>query len=760
MAMTTGATGRRPSVYILAVAVLMLGLTSGRLWAEGFVPVYHPELSVARAAGAIQIDGEIDDLGWHEASKATGFAEHNPGDQTQPDVDTEVLITYDDSHLYLAWVCYDDPGEVRASMCERDRIWSDDYVILCLDTFCEASVAYEIASNPYGIPGDLLFSSGSGEDMTYDLGFETAGRITDFGWVVEMAIPFAGLRFPDCHEQEWRMDFWRNRPRGSRYQYSWAAYDRDENCWPCQWGTVRGICGVQPGAGLEILPTVVAHQAGGLNDAAAFRNDKVEGDIGIGVAYDVSSELTMEVTVNPDFSQVESDEAQIDVNSTFALFYPEARPFFQEGSDLFKSHFEAVYTRSINDPLLAGKMTWRKNGTSVALLSARDEHSVIILPFEESGEFVENGKSYSNILRAKKDFGGQTHLGMVATDRRFDSGGSGSLMGVDGRVRLSKSNLLLFQALATHTKEVNSPALLDTSFIGMVFDDGKHTALLDGEDYWGHGWQVCLDRSTSNYEVGADYWERSPTFRAANGFEPSNNSRVASVWVSKTQRFEDSRTLDFININSDVGRKWNFDGVRKDEWVETNLTFKFRAAQTEIHSQYIYSNELFGGTQFDGIWLAHTCCSIQPSGVLSFGGNINYGHTIARHEVVMGEQISYGVWADIRPIDRVLMSFAYSGTKSDDVDTGERLYSQATLNSSLHIQIMRELSARLLVRYDDRRDTWDTDPLLAYRLNPLSIFYVGSTRHYRNLNAAEDGRDGWALTARQYFLKVQYLLQA
>jgi hypothetical protein len=409
---------------------------------------------------------------------------------------------------------------------------------------------------------------------------------------------------------------------------------------------------------------------------------------------------------------------------------------------------------------MAGKMTWRKGSNSVALLSARDEHSVIILPFEESSEFIENGKSYSNVLRAKKDFGRQTHLGLVATDRRFDSGGSGSLVGIDGRLRLSPSDMVLFQALATHTREVDNPALGDTSLKTTYFDGTKYTAVLDGESFWGRGWQVCLNRDTRNYEVGADYWERSPTFRADNGFEPSNNSRRANAWAGAIWRFEDSGILDNIYANSDLGRAWNFDGVKKDEWVRGNLTFKLRAAQTEVHSQYLYSNELFGGIQFDDIWVAHTCLHIQPNGALHCGGNINYGHTIARRELVMGKQTSYGLWADIRPVDRMLVELSYSRSKSDDLDTGERLFSQSVIWSRFSLQVLRELSARLVIQHNDRYNTWDVDPLITYRLNPLSVFYMGSTRDYRDLSLEEDGREGWTLTDRQYFLKLQYLLQS
>jgi hypothetical protein len=142
----------------------------------------HPHLETRLAQGEITIDGELDDAGWQGLTPAQNFAEHSPGDQTRPPVDTEVLVTYNDEFLYVAWVCYDDPAEVRATFTERDRIWNDDYVILALDTFASQGWAYEIAANPFGIQGDLLWSSNAGEDMTYDLIYYTSGRITDQGW--------------------------------------------------------------------------------------------------------------------------------------------------------------------------------------------------------------------------------------------------------------------------------------------------------------------------------------------------------------------------------------------------------------------------------------------------------------------------------------------------------------------------------------------------------------------------------------------------
>ncbi|MDD3642226.1 MAG: carbohydrate binding family 9 domain-containing protein, partial [Candidatus Krumholzibacteria bacterium] len=207
---------RAASVLFAALSVISIALSPADA-SDDWTPVYRPKMTLTRSAGTIRIDGVLDDPGWRGAARAGNFSEHNPGDQTRPEVDTEVLVTFDDEHLYVAWICYDDPAEVRASFCERDNIFSDDYVILTIDPYGEATFAYEIAANPYGIPGDLLYSSAYGEDISYDMIYESAGRVTEFGWVVEMAIPFRGLRFPGRNAQSWRMDFWRNRPRESRF---------------------------------------------------------------------------------------------------------------------------------------------------------------------------------------------------------------------------------------------------------------------------------------------------------------------------------------------------------------------------------------------------------------------------------------------------------------------------------------------------------------------------------------------------------------
>ena len=763
----------RSKRYCQVVNVLILSLVVLLLWmptttaGDDFTPVYNPTLEVSRAAGAIKIDGDLDDAGWRGAVRANNFAEHSPGDQTKPPVATEAFITYDDDYLYVSFVCYDDPNVIRASFCDRERLQADDNICLLIDTYGDAAWAYELNVNPYGIQADAIWSRNYGEDGSYDLVWESAGRITDNGYQIEMAVPFSSLRFPNKNKQTWKVDFWRNHPRDSRRQYSWAAYDRDDPCWPCQWGTVTGIENVQPGKGIEILPTVIGYQSGARDGDGNFDNDNPDGQISLGAKYAITSNITAEATYNPDFSQVEADAAQVDVNTTFALSYPERRPFFQEGSDLFRTWVPIVYTRSINDPDFAGKLTLRANRTSVAYLVARDENTPIILPFEESGVCLPAGKSTSNVIRARQGLGEDTHIGLLLTDRRIDGGGSGTLLSVDGELKLSKHFRLQYQAIGNHTEEpvdetlnADISELIDDGQIDSTFDGGLHTAALDGESYTGHMYMVNLEQQARHLEFDISYTERSPTYRADNGFEPRNNQRLTQLSAGYTF-YSESDLLEWVTPQFDLGSAWNFDGKKKDEWLFANLSIRLKTAQTYIHTQYMRSAENFGGVQFDDIWGTHICFQVRPGELLAFGGAVNYGHRIARRKLAMGMETTLFGWADLKPIDRLLIENWFDYTKSDELNSGQEIFEGYIARTRLNYQFTRELSLRLVVQYDDFYETWDIDPLITFRLSPFSVFYLGSTFGYDTFEEMEpDGiRRSTRLASRQFYMKLQYLFQ-
>ncbi len=741
---------------LIAAGLAWAGADAARRNDDGFEPNWNPTLAATPARGPIDIDGRLGDPGWAQAARVGNFSEHEPGDQVKPPVDTEAWITYDRDRLYVAFLCHDDPRSIRATRCERDNIWQDDVVVFCLDTYGTGAWAYEIACNPFGVQGDILFTAGHGEDTTYDLVYESAGSITEQGYVVEMAIPFTSLRFPDNPEQTWRMDFWRNHPRAVRGQYSWVAYSRDLPCWACQWGTVTGVTGVRPGQGIELLPAFVSSQTGRRDLSGRFENGDILGEPSLGAKFSPSSSVAAEATVNPDFSQVESDAAQIDVNTTFALSYPEKRPFFLEGSDLFSSYFRVVYTRAINDPLFAAKLVGRPGRTQFGILTARDERTPIIMPFSERSGFVDAGPSVSTLARARRELGTRSHLGVIATDRRYDGGGSGTLAGIDGRVGFAGPYEAFAQALVTRTIEPDDTSLTQR-LDGVTFSDGRHTAAFDGESYWGDGLLVGLSRDGRSLDWSLLLVQRSPTYRADCGFQERNDQRYGNLQAG--WQFYEPGPFVSLRPMVEAQRMWDYAGTRKDEYMSLNLEGSLPRGQTHFHANYLRSSELFGGKEFRNIWGWHLCGSSVPFSWLEAGGNINYGHRIARGDMAMGRQWSGGVSLDLKPLDRLWLAGSLDWIRSRSLDSGDLLFDGYVARSRVSLQLSHALSTRLVIQYDDFARLWEVDPLVTLRLNPFSIFYAGSTRHYQEVALEEGSPSEWRLADRQYFLKLQYLFQ-
>jgi hypothetical protein len=755
---------------------ILICLLCGIIFATGasvkaeYKPIYHPTLVVPKTDEIIKIDGELDEPAWRLAGKADNFAEHYPGDQTEPPVETEAFITYNNDNLYVAFVCYDDPKIIRASFCDRERVHTDDNIALCIDTYGDAAWAYVLNVNPYGVQADALWSANVGEDGGYDMIWESAGKVTDSGYLIELAIPFSSMRFPDKEEQTWKIDFWRNHPRENRRQYSWAAYDRDDTCWPCKWGTVTGIKNVQSGKGIEFLPSVIAYQSGALtendNPNSPFENENPDGEFSLGASYAISSNITAEATFNPDFSQVESDAAQIDVNSTFALFYPEKRPFFQEGSDLFSTIFFAVYTRLINNPQLAGKMTGRINRTSFAYMIARDEDSPLILPAEESSDYFLLGKSTSNIFRIRQTFGEDSRIGFLITDRRFDDGASGTLLSFDGAFRLSPKNMLHWQIICSHTGELDDTSI--TPGLNDVYiNDDRYTAGFDGESFWGYATYTGITHNTRNISIDLSFLERSPTYRADNGFQAKNNQRSIRLYSNYTFYIENS-LFTRITPGLGLGTEKNFRGEKKEDFVNLELSGSLQAAQTHTHFRYQRSSERLSDIQFNRLWNLHFCFNSRVSELLAFGSAFEYGKRIARREnpPVFGKEFGIFPWIDIKPMDRLLIETWFNYVKSNHIDTDAELFEEFIPRMRVSLQITRGLSLRLVVQHRNRYiheeqtiNHWEIDPLVTYRLNPFSIFYIGSTHDYNKLIDEENSVRRWESTSRQFFMKLQYLFQ-
>lgn len=742
----------------LVLALLAAAQPLNAQQSEEFQPKDRPVLDVGRAPGPIEIDANLDDPGWVGAATATGFTEAFPNENVAPPVESEAWITYDDENLYLALIARDDPSGIRTSLQDRDQIFGDDFFGIMLDTYGDAAWAYEIFVNPSGVQGDLRFSTQSGEDVGFDLVYHAEAKITEDGYRIEMAIPFKSLRFPDRPEQEWRATFLRIRPRGSRAQYSWAAVRRGEQCLPCQFGTLRGIRGVEPGGALELLPAVVASHSAAIEDDddpdSGLDDGEFDGDVGLTARYADPSGVTLEGTINPDFSQVESDVAQIDVNTTFALFFPERRPFFQEGSDLFDSYFTLVYTRQINDPQVAAKSIFRRGRTALAWLGARDENSPLLLPFQERS-FVDLGEeSVSNILRARRTYGANSYVGATLTDRRFeDGGGSGTTVGVDGVHRFLDDYRFEYQLVGSHTAEPDVAG--PTASLGdLTFDDGKHTAVFDGESFDGLGSYVSLERSARTWVFDYDYWTSSPTFRADNGFESRNDFQRFSAF-NEVNWYPESSLVDQATADLRVSRTWTHDGGKKEGVVSPTVEFSL-IGQTFVEIGPEWSYERFRGVDFDDMFGWTVFARSNAFDRLTGGFFLQWGDGIARNLDVpaRGDRRFLEVFSTIKPIDRLRIEPSIQWSRLE-VD-GEEVFDGYIFRARTSFNLTRRLFGRVVLQYDEFDEAFDVEPLVTYRINPYTLFYVGSTTTFERF---DEPHDEFAETQRQFFAKVQYLFQ-
>jgi hypothetical protein len=751
------------------IPVIIFILAMGGLAKGTFQPIYNPTLEIIRANDRIQIDGDLSDAAWTNASRASNFVERSPGDMTEPEVETEAFITYDDNNLYVAFKCYDDPSTIRATMCQRDQFYGDDAVCLLLDTYGDAAWAYEFYVNPYGVQKDYLWSRVHGEDRGFDLVWESAARITDFGYQVEIAIPFESMRFPNTESQTWKMDFWRNRPRESNTQYSWAAYDRDEQCWPCQWGTVNGIKNVRPGKGFEILPTIVGHQTSQLSDfnnpQSPLNDGKFKQELSIGGKYSISSSMIAEGAYNPDFSQIESDAAQIDVNTTIALFYPERRPFFQEGSDIFRTIFNSFYTRTVNDPQFAVKLTGRTNRLNIGFLSALDENTPYIIPLDDRSIMVNSGKSYVNVLRVSRAFGHDHHLGIILTDRRFEddfsgNGGSGIIAAVDGDIRLSQNYSLVGQYLTSYTKEPVD-TILTAGLEDVRFDNDRYSAAFDGESFSGDAFIAQLRRRARNWNFTVDYNQVAPSYRTETGYDPWIDYRNFSVFTRYNFWIEDG-ILERITpwIYSD-GR-WYFDNVKRWDNYNFGLEGRLRLVQTYYQILFGTGSELWNGIEYDNLHTYEFDLASRLSDKLGYYIGYDRSKVVARWLNTKGNETEVYAEIDLKPIDRLTIEPNLSYSRSIDVNTGEELYSGYITRTRIQFQANRELSLRFVIQYNDFSEKWEFDPLFTYRISSFSVFYAGSTYDYDKFEinpSTPDRYTDWKVTSRQYFMKLQYMFR-
>jgi len=445
-------------LLLAALAAIPDAAIAGGSIAEGRGGDDSTPIQVPRIEATTVIDGVLDEPAWSQAALLRDFYEFLPVDGRASEDSTHVLVWYAPTGIHFGIRAYETHGAVRANLADRDKIGADDHILLILDTFDDRRQAIAIGVNPLGSQADGIcrdasrrvsnFGDGGAEpyriDLNPDYVFESKGRLTPFGYEVEIFIPFKSLRYQTEDVQNWGFNVVRS-VQHSGYLHAWTKIDQETASFLGQSGTLAGLRDLRRGLVLDVSPEMTS-SVSGAPDGEGWKYSNPDLDIesfGGNVRWGVSNNLTLNATVNPDFSQVEADVAQISYDPRAALYFPEKRPFFLDGIELFSMPSNLIYTRRLSSPVAAVKLTGKVSGTNVGVISGVDRKNTSI-----TGE----DPRFFNAIRVSRDVWGQSTLGMAYTDK-VDGGHSNRVASVDGRLVLGKKYTVTFQGSGSFTND-------------------------------------------------------------------------------------------------------------------------------------------------------------------------------------------------------------------------------------------------------------------------------------------------------------------
>ena len=731
---------RRIALAILVTAVA----ASSFAQAPPPAPLPPPPINIHRAEGAIVVDGNLDDAGWKNAAVIDRFYETSPGNNNEPKVKTIVHLTYDDRYFYIGIRSEDpEPQKIRAPYVDRDQvIGTDDNIAVFLDTRGDKRSAMELRVNPRGIQADGIFNDANfNEDFSPDFFYDTAAKIDAGGWSAEYRIPFSSLRYNDNPVQTWNILVWRNYPRDFRYAFQSAAVPRGSNCYMCWMHPIAGLTGLPRAGHMVVAPYVTAQSTSRPEGALGtpLEREPLKKDAGLDVKWTPSQNQAVDLTINPDFSQIEADVAQITTNQRFAVFFPEKRPFFLEGFDLYDTPVQVAYTRTITSPRWGARSTGRFGATAYTLLVTDDRGGgLTILPGPLGSSFaLADFKSYDTIGRLRHTLG-RSFVGAVLTDREISGGGHNRVIGPDLQWRPNDTDSVTMEYLHSDTR------------------DGA--GLLGGANSTGHAFFAGWNRQKDKYDSFAEARDFGKGFRADLGFVPQVGYRELdggfglrffpekgffrfvrpSIFVDRQTAIDGGDTI-FRTVSLGIGAqgKKNFAG-----------NFVVRAKE-----QILVGNQLLDQTY--ALWFVQFDPSRRWPRITMqgrFGEGIDFGGGR------VGNQTNFTLASTMRPLDNI--TFDVNASREWLDAQGERVYTATIERLKTTYSFSAKSLLRVIGQYVDTKTpgghggSFLGSVLYSYKLNWQTVLFAGYGDD-RVLNANAD-----LLKAdRTFFFKVSYAIQ-
>jgi hypothetical protein len=752
-------------------------VTDDKTKAENLVNIKRQPVTIPKFDALPTIDGKLDDEIWKKAAVFKDLIQTQPGDNVEATKPTEVYVGYDQSNLYIAFKCWDEKDKIRASVAQRDNVFGEDNVRFWLDTYDDQRRAYIIGVNPLGIQQDGIYTEGQGSDFNLDILFESKGVIEDWGWSVEVKIPFKSLRYTAGKGKSWGFNVARNIDRLNDEFDSWVPMPRNDPGFLNKFGKITGLDEIKSERTLEVIPTFTAKETGKRTSQTEFSNPPIKPEFGFTAKYSITPNVTLDAAYNPDFADTEADAPVVQANQRFPIFFEEKRPFFLEGFDIFNSRIQAVYTRRIENPDLALKLTGKIGKTSFGILGAIDEPL-----FNPEGK-----KAYDGIVRIKRDFGKESNIGFMATHRGYPDQHN-TVAGFDWRWKIDKNSEFRGQVLGSRSKTWFYNPNIDK------FEDRKGNAIAYNYNYF----HVNGDFT---YGFGGD--GATKDYLADLGFNRRTNTNQTYVFLEYSSKPNPKGFIIRKNINSSLGFRNDFDG-RLQGWgvdVNVNLTLKGNTQAgfgTSFGPEIIYEDEFgakrntnqigkfFGSPKREafgyggwGFIYRRFNKKFAINSQLMYWRNqfdydlgsdfkfprvspafINNNLGFRQIDPGKGTNINFDIGAEIKPTDNFSLSLGYNKSRLFREDTKLLRYESNIYTFRSAYQFSRFVNLKARIDYDTLSGRLFGQYTFGWTPSPGKALYVGYNDAWLNKNYAFNGFQANPLQMeRTFFIKLSYLFR-
>ncbi|MBM3810296.1 MAG: carbohydrate binding family 9 domain-containing protein [Acidimicrobiia bacterium] len=698
-------------------------------------------MKIPRLGGAPSFDELHASAQRGELAEATGFRQRVPGDGAPVSAATSAYLAHDGRNLHVLFVCREDPAQVRANLSKREEIGNDDFVAIYLDTFHDRQRAYVFAANPLGIQRDAVITEGQPEDSSFDTLWNSHGRLTADGFLVWMSIPFRSLRFSHAPAQRWGFALRRQILRTNEETYYPHISNRVQG-FVQQFATLEGLDGVSPGRNIQLIPYGAFTHAR-LQDAAqpAFtrRNDA---RAGLDSKFVIRDALSFDVTVNPDFSQVESDDPQVTVNQRFEVFFPEKRPFFLENAGYFETPLNLFFSRRIVDPQVGARLTGKIGRWAVAGLAANDRAPGEVL---ESTNPLYPSNAEAGLVRVQREFGQQSRVAVFASTRQFGPQAN-HVVSADSRLKLNDTWFFTGQAAWTTARDSRRKSESGSGYLAQILRAGRgltyQSRYLDLSPQFRAdlGFVRRVDIRTTDHFLGYRWWrENGPLQNFGPGF-------TALINYDHSGRLQDWIVDSAFSMNFTGQTEFNVNHGEQYEFFQTG--FRKHRSSASLFTGWLRWLSLFAS------YGAGTQTNFNPAiGLRPF----------------LADSADGSFTMTLRPTARFRWDQTYLYARLDTPRAD--IFTNHLVRSRVNYQFNKELSLRFIADYSSIRTNPELiaqedfrrvsgDVLLTYQLNAHTALFLGCIDREDNVRLLTGPRpQDFTNTGRQVFVKLSYLLR-